>query len=42
VFVTNFFAGALKDEKDEAVNGALETALDTVRKKVMSKKMRIF
>jgi hypothetical protein len=32
----------LKDEEDETVKGALETALDMVKKKVMSKKMRIF
>jgi HEAT repeat protein len=33
---------ALKDEEDEAVRGALETALDMVKQKVRSKKMRIF
>ncbi len=33
---------ALKDEEDEAVKGALETALDMVKLKVMSKKMRVF
>jgi HEAT repeat protein len=33
---------ALKYEEDEAVKGALETALDMVKQKVMSKKMRIF
>jgi HEAT repeat protein len=33
---------ALKDEEDETVKGALETALDMVKQKVMSKKMRIF
>jgi HEAT repeat protein len=33
---------ALKDEEDDAVRGALETALDMVKQKVMSKKMRIF
>jgi hypothetical protein len=33
---------ALKNEKDEAVGGALRTALDMIHKKVMSKKMRIF
>ncbi len=33
---------ALKNEKDEAVHDALETALDMINKNVMSKKMRIF
>jgi HEAT repeats len=33
---------ALKNEKDEAVGGALRTALDMIHKKVMSKKMRVF
>jgi HEAT repeat protein len=33
---------ALKDEEDETVKGALETALDMVKQKVMSKKMRVF
>ena len=33
---------ALKDEEDETVKEALETALDMVKQKVMSKKMRIF
>ena len=33
---------ALNDEEDEAVKGVLETALDMVKQKVMSKKMRIF
>ena len=33
---------ALKEEEDEAVKGALETALDMVKKKVMGKKMRVF
>jgi hypothetical protein len=33
---------ALKNEKDEAVRGALETALDMINKNIMSKKMRIF
>lgn len=33
---------ALKNEKDEAVRGALELALDMVNKNIMSKKMRIF
>jgi hypothetical protein len=33
---------ALKDEENDAVKGALETALDMVKKKVISKKMRVF
>ncbi len=33
---------ALKDEEDETVKRALETALDMVKKRVMSRKMRIF
>ncbi len=33
---------ALKNERDEAVRGALETALDMINKNIMSKKMRIF
>jgi hypothetical protein len=33
---------ALKNEKDEAVRGALETALEMINKNIMSKKMRIF
>jgi hypothetical protein len=33
---------ALKDEEDETVKGALETALDMVKQKVMGKKMRVF
>ncbi len=33
---------SLKNEKDDAVRGALVTALDMINKKIMSKKMRIF
>ena len=33
---------ALKNEEDEIVKGALETALDMVKQKVMRKKMRVF
>jgi HEAT repeat protein len=33
---------ALKEEEDETVKGALKTALDMVKKKVMGKKMRVF
>ena len=33
---------ALKDEENDAVKVALETALDMVKKKVISKKMRVF
>lgn len=33
---------ALKDEQDEAVRGAIEIALDMIKKKVMGKKMRPF
>jgi HEAT repeat protein len=33
---------ALKDERDEAVRGATEIALDMIKKKVMGKKMRLF
>jgi HEAT repeat protein len=33
---------ALNDEQNEAVRGALETALDMIKKNIMKKKMRIF
>ena len=33
---------ALKDERDDMVRGGLETALDMIKKNVMSKKMRVF
>lgn len=33
---------ALNDEHNEAVRGALETALDMIKKNIMKKKMRIF
>jgi HEAT repeat protein len=33
---------ASKDEQDEAVRGAIEIALDMIKKKVMGKKMRLF
>ncbi|MEI7827471.1 MAG: HEAT repeat domain-containing protein [Euryarchaeota archaeon] len=33
---------ALNDERDEAVCGALETALDMIKKNIMKKKMRLF
>ena len=33
---------ALNDERDDAVRGALETALDMIKKNIMNKKMRIF
>jgi HEAT repeat protein len=33
---------ALNDEHDEAVRGALETALDMIKKNIMKKKMRPF
>jgi len=33
---------ALNDEQDDAVRGALETALDMIKKNIMNKKMRIF
>jgi HEAT repeat protein len=33
---------ALNDEQDEAVRGAIEIALDMIKKKVMGKKMRLF
>jgi len=33
---------SLRNEKDDAVRGALVTALDMINKKTMSKKMRIF
>jgi HEAT repeat protein len=33
---------ALNDEQDNAVRGALETALDMIKKNIMHKKMRIF
>jgi HEAT repeat protein len=36
------FTFALKNEDDEAVRGALRTALDMINKNIMSKKMRIF
>jgi HEAT repeat protein len=33
---------ALNDEQDDTVRGALETALDMIKKNIMNKKMRIF
>ena len=33
---------ALNGEQDDAVRGALETALDMIKKNIMNKKMRIF
>jgi len=33
---------ALNDEQDDAVRGALETALDMIKKNIMNKKMRLF
>lgn len=33
---------ALKDEQDEAVRGAIEIALDMIKRNVMGKKMRLF
>jgi HEAT repeat protein len=33
---------ALNDEQDNAVRGALETALDMIKKNIMNKKMRLF
>lgn len=42
VSVTASLIYALNDEQNDAVRGALETALDMIKKNIMNKKMRLF